>query len=463
MRPTLFLFFLLTLLACRKETFTTDPSARLSTSEDTLHFDTVFTTTGSTTRFFKIINNNGEGIHLGSIRLAGGTTSPFRINADGLEGPVVRGIEIAARDSAYIFVTVQIDPSTEALPFLVRDSIVIDYNGNTSTVQLQAYGQNAHFIRSHRIDAAEEWTNDLPYVILGGMLVSETGTLKISKGCRIYVHADAPVVVAGSLQINGEQWDSTRVVITGDRLDEPYRDFPASWPGIVFTNTSHDNHIRFTTIKNAFQALSVQGMPATAAPRLVLEESIIDNAYDAGIIGIGSRIQARNILVSNSGKNILLLQGGDYHFEHATIVAYPNNFYQRRDPMVFISDNLENNSAGNFALNARFQNCILWGESGGLVKDEILLRKRGSLSYQVVFDHVLWSLKADPALAALTVPAIQTDPGFVAVDPFKRIYDFHLKESSAARNKGVVSGVPLDLDGNPRPVGSPDLGAYEKQ
>ena len=109
----------------------------------------------------------------------------------------------------------------------------------------------------------------------------------------------------------------------------------------------------------------------------MVEESIIDNAYDAGIIGIGTRIHARNILVSNSGKNILLLLGGDYRFEHATVVAYPNNFYQRRDPMVFASDNLENNSAGNEALNAIFQNCIFWGESGGLVKDEILLRRRG--------------------------------------------------------------------------------------
>ena len=463
MRPAIILCFIVTLLACRKEKFTTDPSARLSTSEDTLHFDTVFTTTGSTTQFFKIINSNDEGIHVASIRLAGGNASPFRINADGIEGPVVTGIEIGARDSAYVFVTVQIDPSADALPFLVRDSILIDYNGNTSTVQLQAYGQNAHFIRSHIVNSAEEWNNDLPYVILGGLMVAESGSLKINKGCRIYVHADAPLVVAGNLQITGEQWDSTRVVISGDRLDEPYRDFPASWPGMVFTATSHDNLIRFAIIKNAFQAVSVQGMPTASVPKLVVEETIIDNAYDAGIIGIGSRIQARNILVSNSGKNILLLQGGDYQFEHATVVAYPNNFYQRRDPMVIISDNLENNSPGNYALNASFQNCIFWGESGGLVKDEILLRKRGSLSYQVVFDHVLWSLKAAPPLATLTVPAVQTDPGFLTVDPFKRIYDFHLKESSAALNKGVVSGVPLDLDGNPRPLGSPDLGAYEKQ
>jgi hypothetical protein len=462
-RPTIFVFLILTLLACRKEKFTNDPSARLNTSEDTLHFDTVFTTTGSTTQFFKIINNNDESIHVGSIRVAGGASSPFRLNADGIEGPVVSGVEIGGRDSAYVFVTVQIDPSSEAVPFLVRDSILIDYNGNTSTVQLEAYGQNAHFIRSHTIDGREEWNNDLPYVILGGLMVTENGSLRINKGCRVFVHADAPLVVAGNLEIAGEQWDSTRVVITGDRMDAPYRDFPASWPGIVFTAASHDNLIRFALIKNAFQAIAVQGMPATSLPKLVLEETIIDNAYDAGIIGIGSRIQARNILVSNSGKNILLLQGGDYNFEHATIAAYPNNFYQRRDPMVFISDNLENNSPGNYALNARFQNCIFWGESGGLVKDEILLRKRGSLSYQVVFDHVLWSLKANPALATLSVPAIQTDPGFVNIDPFKKIYDFHLKESSAALNKGLVSGVPLDLDGNPRPVGDPDLGAYEKQ
>ena len=42
-------------------------------------------------------------------------------------------------------------------------------------------------------------------------------------------------------------------------------------------------------------------------------------------------------------------------------------------------------------------------------------------------------------------------------------YNFHLKAGSPAMNKGVEAGVNLDLDGKPRPVAAPDLGAYEVQ
>jgi hypothetical protein len=77
----------LLLLACKKDQFTDRQDALLSTSVDTLHFDTVFTSTGSITQFIKIMNDNKEGIRIGSVRLAGGLASPFRINVDGRPGP----------------------------------------------------------------------------------------------------------------------------------------------------------------------------------------------------------------------------------------------------------------------------------------------------------------------------------------------------------------------------------------
>src|SRR3712207_7720165 len=49
--------------------------AQLVSSEDSLHFDTVFTTTGSVSQYFKIINPNKEGIRISSVRLGGGASS----------------------------------------------------------------------------------------------------------------------------------------------------------------------------------------------------------------------------------------------------------------------------------------------------------------------------------------------------------------------------------------------------
>jgi hypothetical protein len=46
---------------------------------------------------------------------------------------------------------VTINPNANQLPFVVQDSIKIDYNGNTRFVQLDALGQNARFLRDRRI------------------------------------------------------------------------------------------------------------------------------------------------------------------------------------------------------------------------------------------------------------------------------------------------------------------------
>src|SRR5690349_5316422 len=91
------------LLSCRKESFTTNKNVLLATSVDSLHFDTVFTTTGSVSQFIKIINNNGDGIRLSSVRLAGGAASPFKINVDGVPGPEAKDVEALANDSIYVY------------------------------------------------------------------------------------------------------------------------------------------------------------------------------------------------------------------------------------------------------------------------------------------------------------------------------------------------------------------------
>src|SRR5687768_10990506 len=103
-RDLLIPFLIISFFACKKESFTNSSSAILNTSVDTLHFDTVFTSTGSVSQFIKIINDNDKGIRVSSVRLAGGNNSFFKINVDGSAGPQVSNVNIAANDSTYIFV-----------------------------------------------------------------------------------------------------------------------------------------------------------------------------------------------------------------------------------------------------------------------------------------------------------------------------------------------------------------------
>ena len=321
--------------SCTKESFITSADAQVFISSDTLKYDTVFTTTGSITQFFKILNENDQKLRLTSIKLMGGNSSFFKINADGFTGPQVNNIEIEANDSVYVFVTVAINPNATNIPFVIRDSIQVTYNGVNKLVQLEAWGQNAHFFRNKTITANETWNNDLPYVILGSLVVDINKTLTINKGCRIYVHADAPVIVDGTLQVIGQKDTAARVYFRGDRLDDPYKDFPAGWPGIFFTSNSKDNQLNYAVIKNAYQAIAAQNPSVNANPKITLNECIIDNAFDAGIIAVNSSIRARNCLVSNCGKNIVLAKGGDYQFTHCTAASFSNSYLFHRDPALF--------------------------------------------------------------------------------------------------------------------------------
>ena len=451
--------------SCKKESFITSPDAQVRISAEELKFDTVFTTTGSITQTFKIINGNDQKLRLSSIKLMGGSSSYFKINADGFTGPQVSNIEINANDSVYVFVSVSIDQSAANLPFVVRDSIQVSYNGNTQQVNLEAWGQNAHFFRNKKITVDETWNNDLPYVILGSLTVDANKKLTINKGCRIYVHADAPIFVDGSLEINGAKDSVDRVYFRGDRLDEPYNDFPAGWPGIFFRTTSMDNIFNYAVIKNAYQAIVVQDPKQNTNPKLTLNECIIDNAYESGIIAINSSINARNCLVSNCGTNVILAKGGEYQFIHCTVASISNSYILHRNPVLLVSNFIVvNNIRDVKRLDAVFRNCIFWGE-GGTVDDEVETYPDNSAPYNVIFDQVLWKVVKQPTGNIIApAPINNTSPLFDSINTSERFYNFRLQNSSQAKDKGTNAGITIDLDGKPRPVGpAPDLGCYERQ
>lgn len=458
---------LLFLFSCKKDSFITSPDARVTITADTIRYDTVFVTAGSIYRTFKIINENDQKLRISSLKLFGGTSSVYKMNVNGIPGTQFNNLELNANDSIYVFTQVNVNPSATNLPFILRDSIEIVYNGEKKQVQLEAWGQNAHFYRDKVISANETWNNDLPYVILGSLFVNTNQTLTINKGCRIYVHADAPIIVDGTLQVNGLKDTIDRVYFRGDRLDDPYKDYPASWPGIFFRNTSRDNVFNYAVIKNAYQAIALQNLASNnPIPKLMLNECVIDNGYDAGIIAFNSSIRARNCLISNCGKNLYLVQGGNYQFAHCTVATYSSNFIDHKDPVLTLSD-FANNSSNT--LDATFRNCIFWGENKKGDSSEVVIQKRGSNSFNVTFDHSLWKVYGTPANINVLVAMITNQsPRFDSINTSKNYYDFRLKAlpapSPAIDNGAVVAGIATDLDGKPRQLGSaPDVGCFEKQ
>lgn len=459
-RIVLILVLIIVLCCCKKNSFISAFDAKVSLSADTIRFDTLFTSTGSVTHYFKVFNNNDKKLRLSDISLAGGSHSYFKINVDGAEGPSVQNLEIDANDSLYVFITATIDPTSSKIPFVVQDSIGVSYNGNRRWVQLQAWGQNGNFLRNHAITSDTTWTNEKPFVILGGLLVAEGATLTIQKGCRIYMHADAPFVVDGTLNAVGEKFDSTKIIFTGDRLDEFYRDLPASWPGIYFRERSVGNTLQYVVVKNAYQGIVAEKIPLTAEPKVTLKECIIDNCYDAGILGVETSIEAINTLVSNCGKNVLLVKGGEYDFTHCTDVAISNSYISHRQPVLGLADFLKvGDDVTTGKMKATFTNCIFWG-ANGTVDNEVIALREGNEAFDVKFSHCLWKANEEPGNVTVVSVVVNEDPLFETMDTRQNRYNFRLKAGSPAINKGVATAVSTDLDGNNR-VNIPDIGAYE--
>lgn len=120
----LLLVFIIAASCKKEEPVDQDPSLRLGFSTDTVFFDTVFTSVGSATQIFKVFNPSEDKIIISSIELARGESSPYRFNIDGISSTRITDLEIAGKDSAFVFVKVTIDPNLANTPLVQSDSIV---------------------------------------------------------------------------------------------------------------------------------------------------------------------------------------------------------------------------------------------------------------------------------------------------------------------------------------------------
>lgn len=430
----------------------------LEFSVDTLVFDTVFTTIGSTTQSFKLYNKENRPVNIEEIELMGGQNSPFRINIDGVSGKKHEDVEVLANDSLYAFVEVTLQVNNQTLPMIVEDSIRFRTNGVDQYVRLAVWGQDAYF---HYADTSVgTWPNDKPHVVYGYTLVESGTNLTIQKETQVHFHKNSLLFVAGSLNVQGEK--DKEVVFQGDRLEEFYQDVAGQWFGIYFGEASTST-IDYAIIKNGTSGIQMYSQ-STSNPgyTLTLTNTKIQNNASYGILLYnGPKLKAENCVISNSGAHSFFVLGGaHYNLNHCTIAGYGSS----GQTPAFAVRNYFTQDGVNYVAGigeGTVVNSIIYGSlETELAMDTI--NPNGTANYfQVEFRNCLIKYKTPPTNPKFINPRWNSEPSFKNVGEF----DYSISNGSSGASNHAAPGiyfVPTDIKGTPR--GNPsDLGAYEIQ
>lgn len=452
------------LSSCNDDNYNTSSDAKLAFSLDTMMFDTIFTTIGSTTQSFRIINRYNQAILISSIRLAGGDDSYYRLNIDGEIANELVDVEVPAHDSIFVFVELTVDPNGSNQPMIVQDSIVFLTNNNEQDIDLLAWGQDFVPVRKEVIETTT-WTAEKPYLVYDYAYVDSGQVLTIEPGARVFFHKKAGLYINGTIKAIGTPTDP--IVFTGDRLEEMYFDIPDQWQGILLYPGNTLNEFENVEISCANIGLQVGTIENEGPAYARLHNVTIEHMAFAGLFALKSQIQATNTLVADCGYYaVTLLVGGYYDFNQCTIANFWN-FNNRQSPSLLISNQLIiDTDNGKVAYrgdleNASWKNSIIWGN----LNSEIDFGHNEEAAFNYAFDHCIIKIAdsvstEDPDIYKSIIK--NTDPLFMDND----FYDYQLDTLSPAKDQGFKAYgelVPLDLNNVSRlSDAAPDLGAYER-
>ena len=471
--------FLLAGYSCKKNsTINPDSNLKLEFSADTVLFDTVFTSLGSATHELRIYNTHSDDLKISSIRLIGGDNSPFRFNLDGESATEIYDKIIPANDSLFSFLRVTINPNDLNTPFIVEDELEFITNGNTQTIKLLAWGQNANYIVADKVvniggtpypyhivaDSLQTtvWTSDRPYVIYGYALINSYGTLKIEKGTQVYCHQGSGILSWSDGQLIIDGTSEEPVIVQGDRLESYYNHTPGQWEQILMMDgrAGADHRISHAIIRNGTIGLNCQSVLKATECALRIDNTIVENQSGYGLFSILYAVEAKNFVIANCGFANFWAFGGDYRFVHGTIANYWNaNEHNKNENAVLVTNYAldGNNEPFYYPFNMEMDNCIIYGKQ----KDEFKGVFGPDADSSYVFDHcLLRSEKYNGNMEGFRHCLFNLDPMFV--DPI--LPDCHIDSISSPvigiGNPLFGNELPYDLDGVSR-VGTPDLGAYQ--
>jgi len=468
-----FILGIVILNSCKNnESITSDPSAKLQFSTDTVFFDTIFTQLSSVTLHFKVYNRGDRAVNVSEIKLAG--ESPFyRINVNGTASNSVENEVIEAGDSIFIFVEVTIDPTNQDNPLAVEDKIEFNTNGNHQSVHLLAFGQDAliYFPDTYIeglppftiISSADlgplTWNSDKPILIFGYVVVDEGGSLTIEAGTEINFHAFAGLWVFEDARISVNGTTDNKVIFRGDRREPIFDDEPGQWDRIWINKGNQDNFISNAIIRNALIGIQAEAYPFDEDGGQITPNTLhIDNteiiySSSRGIFARNYKIEANNVAIGPSGQYCVAISGGgEYRFNNCTLSNYWT-FSSRETPAFAMINQYQILDVvyTRPITNSYFINGII---DGSLV-NEFQLELDGinndfTSSYTII--------KTDQTLPP-DFSTIYLNQNPQLIDPIKA--NFFPSENAFVLGKANPATATLsDITGSPRPA-EPAVGAYE--
>ena len=442
-RIFLFLTLAALLSACSdNDSFTTNPSARLTFSVDTVKMDTVFSTVGSSTYTCWVYNNASDGIRLKSVRLRSGNQTGFRVNVDGSYldnalGSVVNDLEVRKGDSIRVFVELTAPENGQKEAQLVEDDVVFALeSGTEQSLHLHALAWDAIPLRKVRVSNDSVIMSEKPIVVYDSMCVDSGVTLTI-RSTTLYFHDKAGIDVKGRLV-------ASDVLMRGDRLDHmfdylPYDRISGVWEGLRFHSTSTRNSLVNTEIRNATNAITVDSAAINPnLPRLYMDHCVVHNSKGVGLCANGAFVGLEYCQLSNTLSDCVAIYGGVAIMDHCTLAQfYP--FSAKRGAALRFTNFIEDNSCALELL--KLTNSIVTGYADDVIMGEV---RDTTVTYNYYFEN---NLLRTPAVEDTVrfVNNIWEEPNdtttggkkhFVLIDEKNLKYDFHLDSLSTAKGKG---------------------------
>lgn len=482
----LILMIVLGMGACDSyDSWTTDASARLAFSADTVDFDTLITTVASSTQRFLAYNPNSKGVRIPNVWLQHGADSHFRVNVDGEYLPDGYGadFEIRCNDSIFILAEVKLPDNGTTQITTYTDSLCFQMeSGRIQYITLMAEGENAeHHHGIFRINSDSTLQNIQPIVIYDSMYVAPGAKLTLQPGTRLLFQGrgqtGATLGVDGELAVHGTL--EKPVIFRGNRMDNmfsylPYDNTPQQWGGVYLRGAGHTDSLQYLDMHGSNTGLIVD------KSTLVMQNCIMYNTAGNALTTKNSHIQATNTQISNSYGDLYKMIGGSALFNHCTLAQY-NNFSSSRGYALDMQDfDVEFNDTMFYDIDSLvFNNSIITGYDDDVIHGHLIKYAKQGKETNYIFrncyistdsmqqvqdsvEHLHWQNNMFP----VKEDSVSYGRIFQKFDDYARIYDF--TPDSAARFRGtalpsIAVKYPADRLARQRPADNADPGAYQCQ